>query len=343
MKNFTIAMALFVFAVGCQAKPTQPTQESSAKTCGESEVLATVNGVDITETEVESKVPSQLRQAKIDLYNAEKQATNAVIADMLLRQAAEKANQSPEEYLQAKVGAAPKIPEEQIKQFYEQRKDRFQGKSLDDVRDLITGFLQQQATRQAQANLLAELQKGADIQWHISAPRTDVSTEGFPSRGPANAPVTIVEFSDYQCPFCGRARATVTQILHDYDGKVRYVFHDFPLSFHENSEKAHEAAYCAGEQDKYWEFYDKLFKSQQALQVDKLKQYAKEMGLNTKKFDECLDSGKYKEKIQQSIAYGQSVGVSGTPAFFINGRMLSGAQPFAAFKEVIDDELAQAH
>lgn len=339
MKTFMVALAVLVVATACQTQPGQP---GTAATAEGQLVLATVNGVAVTEAEVESKVPNQLRQAKIDLYNARKQAADAVIAELLLQQAAEKAGQTPEEYLQAQLGAAPEIPEAQIAQFYEQRKDRFQGKSLEEVRGLITGFLQQQAGRQAQAQVLAQLRKDAAIEWNIAAPRVEVADGGHPSRGPTDAAVTIVEFSDYQCPFCGRARATVNQILQEYEGKVRYVFRDFPLSFHKESQKAHEAAHCANEQGKYWEYNDKLFLSQRELQVDDLKQYAKDLGLDAKKFDECVDSNKYAQTVQQSIAYGQTVGVSGTPAFFINGRMISGARPFEDFKAVIDDELAQA-
>lgn len=171
--------------------------------------------------------------------------------------------------------------------------------------------------------------------------RLDVSVDDDPSIGPEDAPVTIVEFSDYQCPFCARAEPTIEQVLKEYEGKVRLVYRDFPLSFHQNAQKAAEATECADEQGKFWEYHDKLFENQDALDVNNLKQYAKDLGLDSSKFDNCLDSGKYTEEVQKDLADGQSLGVSGTPAFFINGRLVSGAQPFSAFKQVIDGELAK--
>ncbi len=174
-----------------------------------------------------------------------------------------------------------------------------------------------------------------------SAP-IDVSVDDDAVKGDSNAPVIIIEFSDYECPFCGRYfQQTYPQIVKEYvdTGKVKIVFRDFPLSFHENAQKAGEAAECAGEQGKYWEMHDKLFENQQALGIVNLKQYAKELGLNTKAFDDCLDSGKMASEIQKDFEDGQNAGVSGTPAFFINGIALTGAQPFEAFKQIIEQEL----
>lgn len=174
-----------------------------------------------------------------------------------------------------------------------------------------------------------------------SAP-IDVTVDDDATKGDSNAPVTIIEFSDYECPFCGRHfQQTYPQIVREYvdTGKVKIVFRDFPLSFHPNAQKAAEAAECAGEQRKYWEMHDKLFENQNALEVNSLKQYAKELGLNIKTFDDCLDSGKMASEIQKDSEDGQNAGVSGTPTFFINGIPLTGAQPFEAFKQIIEQEL----
>ena len=163
-------------------------------------------------------------------------------------------------------------------------------------------------------------------------------------QGDANAPVTIVEFSDFQCPYCGRNfEQTYPQIKKLYidTGKVKYVMRDFPLNVHPEAQKAAEAAGCAEEQGKFWEMHDKLFSNQQDLSVANEKTWAQEIGLDTKKFGECLDSGKRAAEVQKDIQDGQAYGVSGTPAFFINGVPLVGAQPFAAFQQVIEQELAQ--
>lgn len=169
----------------------------------------------------------------------------------------------------------------------------------------------------------------------------DVSAEDDAVKGPANAPVTIIMFSDYQCPYCGRAEDTVKEILEAYPTQVKLIFRDFPLSsMHQYAQKAAEASECAGEQGKYWEMHDKLFENQQALTADDLKKYAADLGLDTGKFNTCLDSGAMASEVQKDFNDGQAAGVSGTPTFFINGQKLVGAQPFTAFKPVIDAKLA---
>ncbi|MFH1256350.1 MAG: DsbA family protein [Candidatus Diapherotrites archaeon] len=160
-------------------------------------------------------------------------------------------------------------------------------------------------------------------------------------RGAADAKVTIVEFSDYQCPYCGKAEPTVEQILKDYDGKVKLVFRDFPLSFHQYAQKASEASECAGEQGKFWEMHDMLFANQSNLTDAELKKYAADLGLDTAKFNSCLDSGAMASEVQKDFEDGQAAGVSGTPSFFINGQILVGAQPISEFKKIIDAELAK--
>jgi|SRR3989344_1357461 len=164
-------------------------------------------------------------------------------------------------------------------------------------------------------------------------------TEGM-TKGSKNSPVTLIEYSDYECPYCARAEATIKDVLDEYGSKIYFVYKDFPLPFHNNAQKAAEASRCALEQNKYWEYHDALFKNQQSLDTNSLKTYAKSLGLDEAKFSECLDSNKYTEKVKQDMEEGQSKGVTGTPTFFVNGKMLVGAQPFDAFKEIIDKELA---
>lgn len=160
--------------------------------------------------------------------------------------------------------------------------------------------------------------------------------------GEKDAPVTIIEYSDYECPFCARFyTGAYQQIKEEYiaTGKVKLIFKDFPLSFHQNAQKASEAAWCAGDQDKYFEMHDKLFESGVSGGTTTFKKYAKELGLDEKDFNECLDSDKYEDLVQQNFKEGQSVGVSGTPSFTINGKLIVGAQPFEVFKQAIEEEL----
>lgn len=179
-----------------------------------------------------------------------------------------------------------------------------------------------------------------------------VSIDDDPLKGDSNAPVTIIEFSDYQCPFCGRFfKTTLPEIEKEYikTGKVKYVFRDFPLEFHKQAQKAAEAANCAGERGKYWEMHDNLFENQGNLQVEKLKQYAAGIGIDSNSFGACLDSGKYAEEIGKDMEDGKKAGVSGTPSFFIGksegdrneitGKRIVGARPYQAFKQIIDELL----
>lgn len=168
-----------------------------------------------------------------------------------------------------------------------------------------------------------------------------------PFMGEEDAPVTLIEFTDYQCSFCKRHSAqTIPQIKKEYvdTGKVKYVLRDFPLGFHPNAQKAAEATECADDQGKFWEMHDKLFENSQALDVASLKQYAKDLGLNSSTFDNCLDSGKYEQEAKDDMADGQASGITGTPGFVLidkdgKGHKLSGAQPFAKFKEALDTAL----
>ncbi|MBR9682677.1 MAG: DsbA family protein [Candidatus Aenigmarchaeota archaeon] len=173
-------------------------------------------------------------------------------------------------------------------------------------------------------------------------PIVDVSADDDAVKGSADAPVTIIEFSDYECPFCARFYTqTYGQIDEKYiqTGKVKYVVRDFPLSFHAQAQKAGEAAECAGEQGQYYEMHDKLFEEGVEGGVTAFKQYAVDLGLDTDEFNTCLDSGAMAQEVKDDMSDGQAAGVTGTPAFFINGKKLIGAQPFSAFEQVIEAEL----
>lgn len=176
-----------------------------------------------------------------------------------------------------------------------------------------------------------------------SPPRTDVSIGDDYIKGDPNAPITIIEFSDFECPFCAKFYSqTLPSIQQKYidTGKVKFVYKDFPLNFHKNAQKAAEAAQCAGDQGKYWEYHDKIFDNQPSLNLENLKKWAIDLSLDINEFNQCLDSGKYYDEVQRDMEEGTAAGVRGTPAFFINGVFLSGAQPFSAFEKIIEAELA---
>jgi len=170
----------------------------------------------------------------------------------------------------------------------------------------------------------------------------EISVDDDPSLGQRDAPVTIVEFSDYQCPFCVRAESTVKQILDTHGSKVRFVYRDYPLSFHQYAQKAAEASECADEQGKFWEYHDLLFEKQNewsGIGISKFKEYAKQLGLDTQRFNRCLDEDEMAQEVKNDFQEGQSYGVSGTPAFFVNGQLISGAQPLEVFEQKIEELL----
>ena len=172
--------------------------------------------------------------------------------------------------------------------------------------------------------------------------RFNVPTDGDPSLGPENAPVTIIEFSDYQCPYCAMWHAQVfTRLMNDYQGKIRFVYRDFPLySVHPQAESAAEAADCAGEQNAYWDFHTALFSGKYSLGKDAYTRYAAELNLDADKFAQCISERRYQSEVEADFAAATKLGVNSTPTFYINGRGLIGAQPYEAFKQIIDEELA---
>ncbi|MDP1538986.1 MAG: thioredoxin domain-containing protein [bacterium] len=162
-------------------------------------------------------------------------------------------------------------------------------------------------------------------------------------RGDFNAPITLVEFSCFECPFSVRHYPTLNKILNDYSGKMRLVYKHFPLGFHPNAQKAAEASECADEQGKFWEYHDKLFENLAGgYSLDNFKQWAKDLGLDSKKFNDCLDSGKFAQKVQADFQEGTEKGVNGTPTTFVNGQFVSGALPYESFKQIIDSLLTRA-
>lgn len=174
------------------------------------------------------------------------------------------------------------------------------------------------------------------------ATRYDVPIDDDPSLGPADAPITLIEFSDYECPFCRKWHTEVfPRLLEAYPNQIRYVYRDFPIaSIHSNAVSAAEAANCAGDQGKYWEFSEKLFAMEYSLGQEAYTSYSQSLNLDQSKFDECISSRRHQAEVQADFDYAANLGISSTPTFFINGLALIGAQSFEVFQQVIDQELA---
>lgn len=300
---------------------------------------AIVNGQEITVEEVDQSGGGRIAQ---QLYEMRKEMLQDMIDQKILDQAAREKKTTVGALLKEEVESKVTAPTEtEVKAVYDANKDRFD-EPFETVRAQITNALKQNRQIGQRNQYVAELRNKAKIEMKLAKPpvqKVDVSADDDPSIGPDKAKVTVIEFTDYQCPFCGRARATVNKMIETYKEDLRYVLRDFPLSFHRDAFGAHVAAQCANEQGKYWDYNKILFKNQTALKLDQLKQYAVEAGLKTPEFNQCLDNNKYAAEVQKDMEDGMKAGVSGTPSFFVNGVMLSGAQPFENFKEIIDEEL----
>ena len=317
---------------------------SSAADQTGAEPLAEVNGETITAKDLEGALGARLSKLEEQIYDLKSRELDSLIAQRLFAQEAAKRGISVAALLDAEVtGKVSLVTEKEIEDFYQANKARMRGDETE-IRQKIRAFLQQQkltARREAfveslrsQGKVIVRLQPPATI-------RVEVSTDGAPIRGAADAPVTVVEFSDFECPFCKQTHPTLKQLLERYPGKVRLAYRDFPLdSIHPQARRAAEAARCAQDQGKFWEYHDLLFTQSPQLAPEDLRRYAGQVGVDVTKFDSCLAAGTHKAAVQQDLDEGIRLGITGTPAFFVNGRTLTGAQPLEAFTKLIDQELA---
>jgi protein-disulfide isomerase len=338
--------ALAVAVIACQSP--RPTQAATADTAaaGKNAPVAKVSGAVITADEVDKTIRAELAEVEQRTYDLRKQALDQLINQRLIETKAKAASLPVNDFLNKEL--APKVAEptdEEARALYERAKAAGQvSEPYDKVKEQITGFLKQQKKQTVLMQYVEQLRAEAKVEILLPPylpPKVEVAATG-PSKGPADAAVTVVEFSDFQCPYCARAESTVRDLmeLEKYKGKIKLVYRDYPLPSHALAPKAAEAAHCAGDQGKYWEMHGKLFAGSPKLEVTDLKGYAKEIGVDLAKFEKCLSSGEKAKLVQEGQKAGEEAGVRGTPAFFINGRLISGAQPLSAFTAIIDAELA---
>ena len=338
MRTAFIAVGLLI-SLACSSRAQQP-----------ADVAARIGDRTITVKELDERwqkeEPGQKAAAEQAMYEGRKAALDAIIADALVAQAAKAKGVAPDAFVQAEVSKRAKpVTDNDVRTFYVQNSERMQGRSFEQMSAAIQQYLQDQAQTDAKQDLIAELKKGGPaIRVALDAPRTTITVNpDDPSQGKADAPVTVVEFSDFQCPFCLRVMPTLKELRTKYGDKMRLVWKDFPLTqIHPQAFVAAQAGNCAREQGKFWEYHDKLFGNQSALQPDSLKKYAADVGLDTAKFNQCLDSAKYEARVQDALGTGGHLGISSTPTVFVNGRMINGAQPIEVFQSVIDDELSRS-
>lgn len=325
-------------AAGAGSPAPAPTAASSP------EVYATLDGQPITSADIEAVIAQQLAEARNQqVYDVRRQAIDQIVSERLLAREAQTRGLSSEELLRTEVEAkVPGVSQEQVKAFYEANRARLQGQPLETIAPQIELYLRRQAMGERQLAFQRELREKAGVRVLLQPTRAEVPVPASAhSLGPADARVTIVEFTDYQCPFCQRAQETVEEVLRRYEGKVRLVYRDLPLEMHSRAFAASKAARCAGDQGRFWDFHRSLLASPADFSDADLQRRAGELGLKAEAFASCLASDRHDAAIREGLADASRLGVSATPTFFINGRMLSGARPFEQFREIIEEELAQ--
>ena len=314
---------------------------------GSGGVVARVGGEPITTTELEdawhrNDAASRIRMLQ-QLYDTRRRALDIVIGERLIERETVARAMTRDALLAAELPSRTlPVTDEEIDLVYDRNKDRFGGRSAEEMRPEIRAMMEEQRPLQALQAYMNELRMAADdVVVLLDPPRQDVEASADDAvRGPADAPIQIVEFSDFDCPYCQRATGTIAQLLDRYGDQIRFVYKDYPLPSHPNAFKAAEAGKCANAQGKFWELHDKMFASQGSLDVASLKTYASELGLDATAFASCLDEGRYTQRVQQDLATGARYGVSSTPTVFINGRLVTGAVPYDVFDGIIREELA---
>jgi len=344
-----LAVAVFLVALPACAQGDAGAMAAESGDAGQ-QAAAVVSGETITVSEVEAAAKSSLQQVDLQLIQCQRQAEQSrfdaldaalkgMVRQHMLEKEAAKAGQTVEEYRAAELdNNVPEVTDEDVQAFFDENKARIGNRTLEQIGPQIRQYLEQQAQQQAEESFYSNLEAKYDVSYKLEPPRVEVAADG-PAKGPADAPITIVEFSDFQCPFCSRVTPTLEQVTENYGDKVRLVFRQFPLGMHPNAPKAAEASLCAQEQGKFWEMHDAMFGDQNALGVPQLKATAAKLGLDGEQFDQCLDSGKYEDAVAADMKAGAEAGVTGTPAMFINGQMVSGAVPYDQLSAVIDAEL----
>lgn len=320
----------------------------------QTKAIAIVNGENITQDQLDKAVAADMerieRKREQFLISLEREKKKAVedalediVNDKLLAAEAKKRNITVDELVKSEVSGKVQQPsEEAIRKFYDDNKAAIKGTFIETALE-IRNYMMRQGQDAAFTALLVKLRKDYGYKSLIEPERAKVATQGHPSRGPATAPVTIVEFSDFECPYCGGLYPTLKRVEENYKEKIRIVYRQFPLNnIHPRAQKAAEASLCANDQNKFWQFHDAMFADQTNLTVEDLKAKAAKLSMDNSTFATCLDSGKHTNAINDSINEASKLGIDGTPAIFINGRFLGGNQPYDAIAKIVDDELLRA-
>lgn len=308
-------------------------------------VAAKIGDEQILEKDLNAGIESDLYDAEMKVYEIKFGKLQAMLLEKFMNQDPNKKDLSNDDFLNKYIAKDVKVSDAEIEKFIKDRqipKDQINP----EIRERIKQYLEVEAKKLAVDKWIAEKTKKTPVEVYIQKPQRpvfDVNIKDAPFKGKADAKVTIVEYSDFQCPFCSKASSTVAALEKKYGNKLKVAFKNYPLPFHSQARLAAEAALCAQEQDSkfFWKMHDAMFADQTKLDKDNLLATAKKIGVKEADFKSCLEATKHKAVIDNDMAEGQKLGIKSTPTFFINGKLVSGAQPVEVFSEVIDEELAK--
>ncbi len=332
--------ATSLFGQETAPKTSPATSGVPAPKAGSSEVVATYSLGEITQAEVDRLIGIQLARLAMQRYDLETRTIRQMVSERLLRAQALREGMTRDQFYDKYVTSRITEPTDaQVEQVMKQYRSQLP-KSEEDARKLVRQALKDRQKQRLEKALEARLLKDANLQIKLEEPRFPVKVAASdPVRGPADAPVTIVEFSDFQCPFCARVQTTLHRIMEAYPAQVRIVFKNMPGQRHDRAKPAAEAAMCAGRQGKFWEMHDWLYAHQAKLDDASLEAEAKALGLDMDAFTSCTSKHQTRAQVEAGLKEARELGLNGTPIFFVNGRMIRGAQPFEVFDEAIRSEL----
>lgn len=343
--NKKIALLAFIILLGSLnmaglfSKKDVNSPPKQAKAASSSEVAAKVGGEPITMAQLDEAAKTDLAPLANQIYTIKKRRLDQEIESKLIELEAKSQGKSADEIRRQMMTGDVTVSDDALEVYYDANQARYQGRPFEQVKGEIQNILVQSKMAKAKADFMSDLRKKYEVQIFLEEPRIEVDDAGRPSRGPKDAKITVVEFSEFQCPFCARFKPTIDQLVAEYPKDVRHVYRHNPLPFHQDAKPAAYASICADRQGKFWEYSNVLYQNQKALDGASLRKYAQDMGLDMAKFDACLTDPATVKVVDEDMAYAQQVGARGTPTSFINGVLFSGAQPYLALKKVVDDKL----
>ena len=341
--GLTMLAAISLAFAACSPAQSEPKPPQSAGP-DSNMLLATVAGESIKVSDLAPEVQARLAALEFQHLSQRYQlldgAVQGEVARRLLEQEASAQGVTTMELIANRTDGEISVTYQDVEDWYRRNRSRLGGRELEELSSEIRQFLIESERNRLLEEYVAELEEDEGVVRYLEAPRAELDNTNAAALGPEDAPVTLVEFSDFECPYCSVYMNTLYQVMDHYGDKVRLVFRHFPLSIHANAPKAAEASFCALEQGKFWELHDLMFAEQRRLGVADLKEKAGRVGLDQEEFDACLDSGRFAQQVVQDMIEGQAFGVEGTPGSFINGiPLLGGAVPFETLKDAIDKEL----